>query len=229
MGIIIFLFWIGFAVVVGVAANTRGRNGTGWCLLALAISPLLAGLLLLALPRYATARVERDPRWINLRSTSMPRTNNRSFYVGVIVWVVCLLIVGIGIIAGLKSKPQDVTPVAAHAAPAVAKAGPAKPLPGQEVSEQYFQYVKNGDAGWKCNIAIKNAAQYDLRWTNWGADFSRWNKYARPDGYIQLVGDLAEAQNGFGNWVRVNYSCLFDPDRGVVISASIERGRLPSN
>jgi hypothetical protein len=45
------LFWIGFAVVVGVAANNRGRNGVGWGLLALIISPILAGLLLLALPR----------------------------------------------------------------------------------------------------------------------------------------------------------------------------------
>ena len=47
----IILFWIGFAVVVGIAANNRGRNGAGWGLLALVISPLLAGLLLLALPR----------------------------------------------------------------------------------------------------------------------------------------------------------------------------------
>ena len=30
----IILFWIGFAVVVGIAANNRGRNGAGWGLLA---------------------------------------------------------------------------------------------------------------------------------------------------------------------------------------------------
>ena len=47
----IILFWIGFAVVVGIAANNRGRNGAGWGLLSVVISPLLAGLLLLALPR----------------------------------------------------------------------------------------------------------------------------------------------------------------------------------
>jgi|GraSoiStandDraft_16_1057320.scaffolds.fasta_scaffold278542_2 hypothetical protein len=45
------LLWIGFAVVVGIAANNRGRNCAGWGVLALVISPLLAGLLLLALPR----------------------------------------------------------------------------------------------------------------------------------------------------------------------------------
>jgi hypothetical protein len=48
----VFLFWIGFAVIVGVAANTRGRAGLGWLLLAVVISPLLAGLLLIALPRF---------------------------------------------------------------------------------------------------------------------------------------------------------------------------------
>jgi hypothetical protein len=47
----IFMSWIGFAVVVGVAANNRGRNGAGWGMLAIVISPLLAGLLLLAMPR----------------------------------------------------------------------------------------------------------------------------------------------------------------------------------
>jgi hypothetical protein len=49
---LIFLF-IGFplCIVVGVAAHSRrGRNGFGWFLLSLLISPLLAGLLVLALP-----------------------------------------------------------------------------------------------------------------------------------------------------------------------------------
>jgi hypothetical protein len=45
------LVYLGLAVVVGVAANTRGRSGLGWFLLALLISPLISGLLALALPR----------------------------------------------------------------------------------------------------------------------------------------------------------------------------------
>ena len=44
-------FWLGFSIGVGVAANTRDRSGVGWFLLALLISPLLAGFILLALPR----------------------------------------------------------------------------------------------------------------------------------------------------------------------------------
>jgi hypothetical protein len=51
MEILIFLFWLGFAIVVAVAADSRGRNAFGWTILALVISPLLAGLLLLAMRR----------------------------------------------------------------------------------------------------------------------------------------------------------------------------------
>jgi hypothetical protein len=57
MKVEIFLFWFGLAIIVGVAANTRGRNGIGWFLLGMfVISPLLAGLLLLALPRKMRAK-----------------------------------------------------------------------------------------------------------------------------------------------------------------------------
>jgi len=44
----ILLFWVGLAVVVAIAANTRGRNPGAWFVLAVVVSPLLAGLLLLA-------------------------------------------------------------------------------------------------------------------------------------------------------------------------------------
>jgi hypothetical protein len=45
----LFFFWVAFAIIVGVAANARGRSGVGWFLLSLLISPLLTGLLVLAL------------------------------------------------------------------------------------------------------------------------------------------------------------------------------------
>jgi hypothetical protein len=44
-------FWFMFAVIVGVLASGRGRLGFGWFLLACIISPLIAGLLVLVLPR----------------------------------------------------------------------------------------------------------------------------------------------------------------------------------
>jgi hypothetical protein len=48
----IFL-WLGLCIVVAVAANTRGRSPIGWFVCAAIFSPLLAGLLLLALPNLA--------------------------------------------------------------------------------------------------------------------------------------------------------------------------------
>jgi hypothetical protein len=48
-----FFFWLGGAVIVGVIANQRrNRSGIGWFFLSLLISPLLAGLLVLALLPY---------------------------------------------------------------------------------------------------------------------------------------------------------------------------------
>jgi hypothetical protein len=40
----LFLFWFGLAIVVGVIAGSRGQNGFGKFLLAVVISPLLAGI-----------------------------------------------------------------------------------------------------------------------------------------------------------------------------------------
>jgi phosphotransferase system glucose/maltose/N-acetylglucosamine-specific IIC component len=47
----IAFLWFAFAVVVGVAASARGRNGVGWFVLALIISPLIALLLVLVMRR----------------------------------------------------------------------------------------------------------------------------------------------------------------------------------
>jgi hypothetical protein len=50
-GVEIAFLWFAFAVVVGVAASARGRNGAGWFILALFISPLIALLLVLVMGR----------------------------------------------------------------------------------------------------------------------------------------------------------------------------------
>lgn len=44
-------FWLLFAIVAGIAAASRGRSGLGWFFLAILISPLLALILVLVLPR----------------------------------------------------------------------------------------------------------------------------------------------------------------------------------
>jgi hypothetical protein len=51
----ILFSWVILAIVVSVAADSRGRN-PAWFLLALVISPLLAALLLFTLPNLQTER-----------------------------------------------------------------------------------------------------------------------------------------------------------------------------
>ena len=48
-------WWIGLSIVVAVAANTRGRSPIAWFIYAIIFSPLLSGLLLLALPNLANS------------------------------------------------------------------------------------------------------------------------------------------------------------------------------
>src|SRR5712692_720509 len=55
MMIAIFFWWIGLSIVVAVAANTRGRSPIAWFIYAIIFSPLLSGLLLLALPNLANS------------------------------------------------------------------------------------------------------------------------------------------------------------------------------
>jgi hypothetical protein len=50
----LLVLWVVFAVMVGAAAAQRGRSGLGWFLLAVFISPLLAGILLAIFPDLRT-------------------------------------------------------------------------------------------------------------------------------------------------------------------------------
>mgnify|MGYP001411128111 CR=1 FL=1 len=45
----VVLFWLALSILVGVLANSEGRSGLCWTVLAMLISPLLAGILVLLL------------------------------------------------------------------------------------------------------------------------------------------------------------------------------------
>lgn len=46
----VVLLWFIFAIVVGIAASSRGRIGFGWFLLSLLLSPVIGLILVLVLP-----------------------------------------------------------------------------------------------------------------------------------------------------------------------------------
>jgi len=60
--IITLILWFALAIVIGVAADSRGRNGGGWFFLALLISPLIAGIMLFVLPAHTSWNVLRTLR-----------------------------------------------------------------------------------------------------------------------------------------------------------------------
>ena len=62
--------WVMLSLVVGVAAASRGRNAA-WLLLALVISPLLAGLLLLALPNLGRRWQQAVIGWYRSRNSKV--------------------------------------------------------------------------------------------------------------------------------------------------------------
>ncbi|ARP89801.1 hypothetical protein CAL14_05455 [Bordetella genomosp. 9] len=56
--------WLILSAVVGKLAATRGRSSAGWFLLALAVSPVIAGLFLLASRDLGKARAVATPKEI---------------------------------------------------------------------------------------------------------------------------------------------------------------------
>jgi hypothetical protein len=60
--VVFFILWLVFAIAVGIAAGRRcHRSGIGWGLLAILISPLLAGLLLLLLGPLPVQQLQPQP------------------------------------------------------------------------------------------------------------------------------------------------------------------------
>jgi hypothetical protein len=55
-----FLLWLIFAIVVGVAAGARGRNGFGWFLIAVILSPLIGLILVFAMPNKRAERIAAE-------------------------------------------------------------------------------------------------------------------------------------------------------------------------
>ena len=59
-----------------------------------------------------------------------------------------------------------------------------------------------------------------LRFTQWGVKVSK-------TGTMIIWGDDAEAQNGFGVWLKVNYSCEVDSTSKKIVNVTMDQGRLP--
>ena len=67
-----FLFWLVFAVVVGVIAGSRGRSGVGWFFISVLISPLLGLILVMCLPAEAAPKHQASPMDVGKLARTAP-------------------------------------------------------------------------------------------------------------------------------------------------------------
>lgn len=84
------------------------------------------------------------------------------------------------------------------------------------------------DAIVACKPVIESMAKYDYDWTD-GITAPFFKKLAWHDkkkGYITYFGDEVKMQNGFGNFLRHRYGCIFDATSKSVIDVTLEAGRL---
>jgi hypothetical protein len=155
-----------------------------------------------------------------------------------------ILIAIIGALAANGShndKTTAATPAAAQTAATAEKKEeppPPTPRPGEDfVNSKFFSYLKS-KAGFNCQQAIKRLVKYDIRspgvfsGTNSGDSvffllrFEYGSKVVASDNTVIIAGESAEVQNGFGNWVRANYSCTVNVENFEVTFPTLDTGKL---
>lgn len=72
-----FLFWLVFAVVVGVIAGSRGRSGIGWFFISVLISPLLGLILVMCLPAEAVPKHQASPMDVGKLARTAPTAKSK--------------------------------------------------------------------------------------------------------------------------------------------------------
>ncbi|HCD5021772.1 TPA: hypothetical protein NBS73_005467, partial [Klebsiella pneumoniae] len=81
----------------------------------------------------------------------------------------------------------------------------------------YASKHKAGD--YICKVAVENSAQYQFKWTDGITEpkFSSYSWYDKSRKLVTLYGHRAQAQNGFGAFKNIEYSCTFNADTGEVL------------
>lgn len=71
----LFLGWVVFAIVVAIAAGSRGRNGFGWFVLSILLSPLVGLILVLVMPNLRNEQLLRDLTNVDARRSDPPQAS----------------------------------------------------------------------------------------------------------------------------------------------------------
>jgi hypothetical protein len=106
---------------------------------------------------------------------------------------------------------------------------------GEKTPDELFIAV-NREVGIDCAKNIRKLVRYDIRSPGivYGKNsgeaailrFTKFSARVSEKGTISLYGDDAEAQNGFGNWLRVNYSCEINLANKHIVDVKMDFGML---
>ncbi|WP_410198721.1 hypothetical protein [Citrobacter portucalensis] len=86
----------------------------------------------------------------------------------------------------------------------------------------YASKHKRGD--YICETSVEKSAQYQFKWTDGITEpkFSSYSWYDKNRKLVTLYGHRAQAQNGFGAFKNIQYSCTFNADTGEVLGTNLQ-------
>ncbi|MDR2265465.1 MAG: hypothetical protein LBE93_18755 [Enterobacter asburiae] len=82
-------------------------------------------------------------------------------------------------------------------------------------------YAKNHhNPVYECQRSIEKLAKFDFKWKDslTNPAFVTYTWIANNSKVIEMYGDQAQAQNGFGAYKNVQYSCKFNGETGEILS-----------
>jgi hypothetical protein len=88
--------------------------------------------------------------------------------------------------------------------------------------ECYISKHERGD--YMCAKAVEESAKYEFKWTDGITEpkFSSLSWYDKNRRLVTLYGHRAQAQNGFGAFKNIQYSCTYNADTGEVLSTNLQ-------
>lgn len=88
--------------------------------------------------------------------------------------------------------------------------------------ECYIAKHERGD--YMCAKAVEDSAKYEFKWTDGITEpkFSSLSWYDKNRRLVTLYGHRAQAQNGFGAFKNIQYSCTYNADTGEVLSTNLQ-------
>ena len=136
---------------------------------------------------------------------------------GCLIWVGIAVVVLaiIGSFSGDDDAPKETKVAVEKTTAKVEKKQPEKKKPEIPCDTDLNCWNKKWrvDAWTYCAAEVERYPKYDYKWTNGWLEprFSKYGWRDKSKGILTYWGDKVQFQNGFGAWVRMQYSCDFNP------------------